>query len=127
MAGYRLPAGTLVMPGIALVQRDSAHWADPLAFRPERFVDGAPDGYTWIPFGGGRRRCLGAALAMLEMRVVLREALARLELAPERPRDEATRVRHITMVPARGARVVARRVAAQASGSRRARAVSFLK
>jgi cytochrome P450 len=115
VAGYRLPAGTLVMPGIALVQRDAAHWADPLAFRPERFLDGTPEGYTWIPFGGGRRRCLGAALAMLEIKVVLREALTRLELAPERRRDEAMRVRHITMVPARGARIVARRVAAPAT------------
>jgi cytochrome P450 len=115
VGGYRLAAGTLVMPGIALVQRDAAHWADPLTFRPERFVHGAPDGYTWIPFGGGRRRCLGASLAMLEMRVVLREALARVELAPERDRDEATRVRHITMVPARGARIVARPVAPAAA------------
>jgi cytochrome P450 len=115
VAGYRLDAGTLVMPGIALVQRDGAYWADPLAFRPERFLEGTPEGYTWIPFGGGRRRCLGATLAMLEMKVVLREALSRFELAPDRRHDEATRVRHITIVPARGGRIVARRVVRSAA------------
>src|SRR5439155_10756837 len=86
VAGYRLPAGTVVLPAIALVQRDARQYGDDaLAFRPERFLDGSPPPYTWIPFGGGVRRCIGAAFATLEMKVVLREVLSRVELSPARP------------------------------------------
>ena len=107
--GYDLKAGELVAPAIGLVQRSAEHWDDPLAFRPERFLGGAPDSYTWIPFGGGVRRCLGAAFAQLEMKVVLQTVLERVELEPARAKAERTRVRHVTLVPSRGGEVVVRR------------------
>jgi cytochrome P450 len=104
--GYQLPAGTIVAPAIGLVQRSPTYWIDPLAFRPDRFLDGAPHPYTWIPFGGGVRRCIGAALAQLEMKVVLKTVLERVELAPARTAPEGMRVRHVTLVPSRGGEVV---------------------
>ena len=104
--GWPLTKGTLVAPAIGLVQRSAAYWPDPLAFRPERFLDGSPQPYTWIPFGGGVRRCIGAALAELEMKIVLKTVLERVELAPARTAAEKMRVRHVTLVPARGAEVV---------------------
>jgi cytochrome P450 len=110
VAGYRIPPGTVVLPAVALVQRAARHYgADALEFRPERFLDGSPPpAYTWIPFGGGVRRCIGAAFATLEMKVVLREVLARVELAPSRRADERTRVSGVMMLPARGGEVVVR-------------------
>ncbi len=109
VAGYRIPAGTVVLPAVALVQRAARHFgADALEFRPERFLDGSPPPYTWIPFGGGVRRCIGAAFATLEMKVVLQEVLARVELAPARRADESTRVSGVMMLPARGGEVVVR-------------------
>jgi cytochrome P450 family 135 len=110
VGGYTLPPGSIVLPAVALVQR-SESYPDALDFRPERFLDGSPAPYTWIPFGGGVRRCIGAAFASLEMRVVLREVLARVELAPVRERDEGTRVSGVMMLPDRAGevRVAARR------------------
>jgi cytochrome P450 family 135 len=107
LAGHRLPAGTAVMSSLALVALSSRHWDEPTAFRPERFLGEPPDAYTWIPFGGGVRRCLGASFALLEMRVVMRELLRRLDLAPARPEPERGRVRHVTFCPARDGEVVA--------------------
>src|SRR3954454_18644572 len=107
IAGHDLPAGTVIAAGIGLVQRSAACYPEPRAFRPERFLAGnTPPSYAWIPFGGGTRRCLGAAFAQMEMRVVLRTVLRRTRLrapsmAPERPR-----ARHITLVPARGSEVI---------------------
>jgi cytochrome P450 family 135 len=95
------------MSSLALVQLSSRHWDEPAAFRPERFLEDQPDAYTWIPFGGGVRRCLGASFALLEMRVVMRELLRRLDLAPARPEPERGRVRHVTFCPARDGEVVA--------------------
>ncbi|MEX2193731.1 MAG: cytochrome P450 [Thermoleophilaceae bacterium] len=106
VAGHVLPAGANVLPAISLVQSDPRHHPDPQAFRPERFLDGSPAPNTWIPFGGGRRRCLGAAFASFEMRTVLRTVLERAELRPARPEPEAIRPRHVTQVPARGAEAV---------------------
>jgi cytochrome P450 len=108
VGGYTLPEGSIVLPAVALVQR-SASYDEPLEFRPERFLDGSPPPYTWIPFGGGVRRCIGAAFATLEMKVVLREVLARVELAPARQADEATRVSGVMMMPDRAGEVVVRR------------------
>jgi cytochrome P450 family 135 len=106
VAGHRLPAGTLVFPAIALVQTSRA-FPDPEEFRPERFLDGSPAPYTFIPFGGGPRRCIGASFAIMEMKSVLRTVLQRVELhAPDR-RPEKPRVHHVTQVPAHGGRVVA--------------------
>jgi cytochrome P450 len=108
VAGYRLPAGTTVMSSVALLQLSSDHWREPAAFRPERFLAKPPDAYTWIPFGGGVKRCLGASFALLEMRVVMRELLRRLDLAPARAEAERGQVRHVTFCPARDGEVVAR-------------------
>jgi cytochrome P450 family 135 len=107
IAGYHLPAGTLVLPAIAAVHRHPDHYADPAEFRPERFLNGeAAEPYTWIPFGGGVRRCIGASFAQVEMRVVLREVLKRVRLRAASERPERARVQHVTVVPSRGARVV---------------------
>ncbi len=79
---------------------------DPHAFRPERFLEGAPEPYTWIPFGGGVRRCLGAAFAQLEMKVVIATILARAELRAPRARSEKARFRGVTLLPSRGGEAV---------------------
>jgi cytochrome P450 len=105
VAGYRLPAGTVVLPAIALVQRDTRRYgADAREFRPERWLDGSPPPYAWIPFGGGVRRCIGAAFATLEMKVVLREVLSRVELAPV-GKSERSVLRGVVMQPSRGGEV----------------------
>ena len=110
VGGYDLPAGVMVVPMITLVQTGPGAWEDPDAFRPERFLDGAqPDPYTWIPFGGGVRRCLGASFATFEMKVVLETLLPAADLIPSSPEPEAARLRHVTLVPARGAEVVLER------------------
>lgn len=101
----RLRAGTCVDPAIYLVMRSPEHYQDPLAFRPERFVGQRPDPAVWLPFGGGSRRCLGAAFALTEMRVVLSTILTRVDLATTTRRGERTRVRHVTLAPHRGGRV----------------------
>jgi cytochrome P450 len=108
IAGLDLPAGTVVAPSIYLVHRRPELYPDPAAFRPERFLGPEPQGgtYSWIPFGGGVRRCLGAAFALMELRVVLDEVGRALEAEAVEPRAEGTRRRSITMVPARGAEVV---------------------
>jgi cytochrome P450 family 135 len=105
LAGYDLPAGVTLMPSISLTQQ-SELFPESEAFRPERFLDDAsPQPYGWIPFGGGRRRCLGAAFATLEMRLVIKHVLARVELTAPSARDEWALPQHITLVPARGARL----------------------
>ncbi len=102
-----LPAHVTVMPAITLLHEDPQLFPEPDRFKPERFLEGGEGStYTWIPFGGGRRRCLGAAFASFEMRVALRTILQRVTLRADRPRDERVRNHHITLVPARGARVV---------------------
>jgi cytochrome P450 family 135 len=107
VAGHMLPAGTLVLPAIAAVHQREDFYPRPDEFRPERFLDeGAAAPYTWIPFGGGVRRCIGASFAQVEMKVVLREVLRRVRLRADRQRPERGRVQHVTVVPARGARVV---------------------
>jgi cytochrome P450 len=108
IAGLDLPAGTVVAPSIYLVHRRPDVYPDPAAFRPERFLGPDPQGgtYTWIPFGGGVRRCLGAAFALMELRVVLAELAAHVDAAPARPEREPTARRAITLIPGRGAEVV---------------------
>ncbi len=103
--GYHLPEGTDVTPAIWLAHTNPGVYPEPLEFRPERFIDGAPETYAWIPFGGGVRRCLGAAFAEFEMRIVLREVLSScdLELASSKPERIARR--NITFSPRRGTRV----------------------
>jgi cytochrome P450 len=106
VGGWTLPPGVHVTPCIYLTHRRPDLWQDPTAFRPERFLNGAPEPYAFIPFGGGTRRCLGAAFATLEMREVLRAVAQRFALAPERAEGERMRRRSITLTPARGGYVV---------------------
>jgi cytochrome P450 len=109
IAGHRLPAGTTVEPSISLLH-ESGEFDEPREFRPERFLDGPPPSrYAFIPFGGGPRRCIGAAFATMEMRAVLRTVLRSVELATTTARPEQPRVHHVTLVPSRGGRVVVER------------------
>jgi cytochrome P450 family 135 len=103
---WTLPAGVTVSPSIGLVHRSENHYEDALAFRPERFLEGEAPPYGWIPFGGGIRRCLGAAFATFEMEVVLRTVLSSARLTAPDPRPEQPVGRHITLIPSRGTRVV---------------------
>ncbi|HVE69294.1 MAG TPA: cytochrome P450 [Solirubrobacteraceae bacterium] len=107
IGGYTMPAGTMVAPAIATVHLDGDAYDEPEAFRPERWLEDSPPGQAWIPFGAGRRSCLGAGFALFEMKVVLRTILSALTLRPARPQDERARVRNITLVPGRGAEVIA--------------------
>jgi cytochrome P450 len=106
IGGWRLPAGTMVLPAIAAIHARADLYPAPGEFRPERFLDESVESYAWIPFGGGVRRCIGASFAQVEMRVVLREVLRRVRLRADSPRPERPQVRHVTVVPSRGARVV---------------------
>jgi cytochrome P450 family 135 len=112
IGGHTLPVGTRVAPCIYLTNRSSRVYDAPAQFMPERFLDRAPETFSWIPFGGGIRRCIGASFATLEMKLILRTALSHLR--PSLPsqggllsrRGEWQRRRAITLVPAGGARVV---------------------
>jgi cytochrome P450 len=104
--GLTLPAGTDVTPAIWLAHTRADAYPEPFAFRPERFLDEPPDTYAWIPFGGGVRRCLGAAFAEFEMRIALREVLTRCELRKANPRPEKIGRRNITLSPKDGTPVV---------------------
>ncbi|HSR94243.1 MAG TPA: cytochrome P450 [Solirubrobacterales bacterium] len=106
IGGYELPAGVTVAPNIYLAHRNPEIYPDPQAFKPERFLDNPPGTYTWIPFGGGVRRCLGAAFAQFEMAVVLRELVARREIRPADPRPERIFRRAITETPRHNAKVI---------------------
>jgi cytochrome P450 len=108
VGGWSYPIDVCLVPNAYLMHHDPEIYPDPYAFRPERFLDESPGTYTWIPFGGGRRRCVGASFAMLEMQIVLRAVLSACELRPAADRDERPRRRNITVRPARGARVVMR-------------------
>ena len=109
IGGRLLPAGVNLAPCIYLVHRRPDVYPDPLAFRPERFLEQPAGTYTWIPFGGGVRRCLGASFALFEMRTVLRVLVARLELRATDARPERIVRRAITLVPERGGEVVVQR------------------
>ncbi len=76
---------------------------EPARFRPERFLERPPGTYTWIPFGGGVRRCLGASFALFEMKTVLAAVVSRARLRPADARPERVARRAITLTPARGA------------------------
>jgi cytochrome P450 len=106
IGGRELPAGVAVVPCIYLMHRRPDVYPEPRRFRPERFMEQPAGTYTWIPFGGGVRRCLGATFAVFEMKVVLETIATRLRLAPADPRAERITRRLITLVPERGAEVV---------------------
>jgi cytochrome P450 family 135 len=103
LGGYRFEPGSQLAVSISLLQCDPDLYApDPFAFRPERFLEGAPEPYTWIPFGGGVRRCIGASFALLEMRIAIATILARTHLRARRARAEKSRFRGVTVLPSRG-------------------------
>jgi cytochrome P450 len=114
--GLDLPAGTDVTPAIWLTHTRSDLYPEPYAFRPERFLENPPVTYGWIPFGGGIRRCLGAAFAEFEMRVVLETVLRRRILQPVSGRAERVTRRNVTFSPRHGTRVRARTRAAPRRG-----------
>ena len=110
VGGYELPAGTFVAPAIAALHRREDLYPQPEEFRPERFLGTKQaEGYAWIPFGGGIRRCVGAAFAEFEMRIVLREFVTRAALSAPDPALEKVKIRHITLAPQHDARVVLER------------------
>ena len=103
VGGWTYPAGCALIANSYLIHHDPAIYPDPYAFPPERFLDQPPGTYTWLPFGGGRRRCLGASFAQLEMKTVLRAVLAGSSVAPATEEFERTRRRSITVSPKAGA------------------------
>lgn len=109
LGGYSIPPGVEINPSIAAIHRRADCYPDPGQFRPERFIGpDAPDTYTWIPFGGSTRRCLGASFATFEMQVVIRRVLERTQLEPVGRRPEKRMRKGVTIVPKRGVRVVQR-------------------
>ena len=109
LGGYRIPVGIEINPSIAAIHRRRDRYPEPREFRPQRFLgNGSPDTYTWLPFGGGTRRCLGASFASFEMGVVIRRVLERTDLAPSDRRREKGVRKGVTHVPRRGVRVVMR-------------------
>jgi cytochrome P450 len=104
--GRTLPVGTDVTPAIWLTHTRADIYPEPFAFQPERFLEEAPDTYAWIPYGGGIRRCLGAAFAVFEMRIMLRQVLTRCELRKASPSPEKIGRRNITLSPRDGTPVV---------------------
>ena len=107
---YGVEADRPVIMSVLLVHHREDVYPEPFAFKPERWLGGRKPGtYEWIPFGGGIRRCLGAALAMAEQRVVLGAMARRLDLEPDRPEPEHAVHRNVTMIPGRGGRVVVTR------------------
>ncbi len=106
LGDYRLPAKAHVLMSIALLHHREDLYPDPFSYRPERFLGVKPGTYTWIPFGGGIRRCLGATLALAELRVVLRAIARRTDMVAPDLKPERVRHRNVTMIPAQGARVL---------------------
>src|SRR3954471_8392481 len=117
IGGWELPPGIKVYPAIALVHHRPDLYPDPDAFRPERFVDDGAESYSWLPFGGGIRRCIGAALAQAEMSEVLRVVTSRVDLEPLRDEPDPVVLRGITVAPKHGVPV---RVSSRRSSSRSA-------
>jgi len=105
--GYVIPPGVEINPSIRMIHRRADLYPEPAAFRPERFLGAdAPDTYTWLPFGGGTRRCLGASFALMEMRIVLKRVLERTALRPAVPALEEIQFRGITLAPKNGVQVL---------------------
>lgn len=115
IGGRLLPAGIRVYPTIALVHLRDDLYPEPFEFRPERFLDEGAPSYAWLPFGGGIRRCIGAALARMEMVEVLRTVVDRVDLEPARPEPEKVVIRGITLVPKHGTEVRVRRCSTTAA------------
>jgi cytochrome P450 len=124
IGGYTLPAGVALVPCIYLMHRREDIYPDARAFLPERFLQRPAGTYTWIPFGGGVRRCLGASFALLEMKRVLQSIVGEVSLRAAEPASERVVRRSITLNPQHGARVeVLRRTSAADSEAARERAL----
>ena len=114
--GWTIPVGMEINPSIRTIHRRADLYPDPEAFRPERFLgEDAPDTYTWLPFGGGTRRCLGASFAHMEMRIVLERVLERAQLRAADPKREKIEFRGITLAPRNEVQVVLERPPAPAT------------
>ncbi|MQA09312.1 MAG: cytochrome P450 [Pseudonocardiaceae bacterium] len=118
VAGYRIPAGSIVSPSIGLPHRDARRFDRPEVFDPDRFASGQPSSTDWLPFGGGIRRCIGAGFSIMEAVAILRTALRELDFRPDRRRVEPAKGRGVVLVPLRGARLQLRRRYNAASRSR---------
>ncbi|MEU4193395.1 cytochrome P450 [Kribbella sp. NPDC026611] len=106
IAGYRLPRGTTIMAAIGLVHRDAEHFPVPEEFRPQRFLaDDPPAPGTWIPFGGGARRCIGAGFSLMEGTEILRAALGSYDVSAPDPKPEPAQPKNVTLVPRNGAEI----------------------
>lgn len=106
---WRIPKGYRIVELATLMHFDPRFFDRPDVFMPDRFLERSPDTYTWIPFGGGTRRCIGAAFAQMEMNVVLRTLLREVELEPTTEPDEKWKSRGVAFAPARGGQAVIRR------------------
>ena len=115
LGGWTLPKDQVVMVSIYLMHTDEALFPHARTFDPDRFVGSKPDSYEWIPFGGGVRRCIGAAFADMELNVVLRTLLRDFRLEPTSERDERWHSRGVAYCPAKGGRAVVRRRPAAAA------------
>jgi cytochrome P450 len=102
---HEIPAGTFLVPNVYMLHRHPDYWDEPRAFRPERFLDKKPDPYAWLPFGGGARRCIGMAFALLEMRAVLSTLFSTLRLEPH-GKPAALALRSFLFAPKGGTRVI---------------------
>jgi cytochrome P450 len=125
LGDYVIPTGVEINPSIRTIHRRPDLYPQPGEFRPERFLGPkAPDTYTWVPFGGGTRRCLGASFALMEMRVVLRRILERTDLAAAAKDPDKVQFRAITLAPRDGVRVLQRRRPATAPATADVQAVT---
>jgi cytochrome P450 len=121
--GYEVPVGVEINPSIRTMHRRADLYPSPQQFVPERFLGrDAPDTYTWLPFGGGTRRCLGASFALMEMRIVLARVLERTALQAVDARHATSQLRVITLAPKGGVRVVQPRPPAPAPATAPGRA-----
>jgi len=118
IGGWDLPAGIRVYPAITVVHLREDLYPQPHEFRPERFIEEEAPSYAWLPFGGGIRRCIGAALAQAEMAEVIRTVVSRVDIEPTRPDRESVVMRGITLVPRHGTPVQVRRVSGRRAASK---------
>ena len=118
LGDWVIPPGVEINPSIRMIHRRGDLYPDPEAFRPGRFLGpDAPDTYTWVPFGGGTRRCIGASFAQMEMRIVIARVLERASLVAADPEPEQVQFRAITLSPRNGTRVVQTRAPSAAPRS----------
>ena len=123
LAGHEIPAGMRVAPNIYLTHRRPDVYPEPERFRPERFIEQPAETYSWIPFGGGVRRCLGAAFATYEMKVVIPAILRAVRMRAATGESERIRRRAVTFVPEHDGKVVVEELRRERAGPSQAEAV----